>query len=141
MFKKINVIFMLFLVLGLACANAAPAQTGLSPAQMEAAFKLEAPITAEDVELFVKLGPELMALAETDNEAKILAFMREQGGWNEVRGPYVTTKIANGYMMLLMPEDAAVLFELAQMPASLIPDATEMQLLEARRTELDKIFE
>lgn len=140
MLKKI-VITLLITLMAAFCANTTMAQTTAADNDnVLAAFEKEPPFAETDVQTFIKIAPELITAVDANDEAKAVEIMAK-AGWNEIRGAYITSKIGNGYLMLTEPEDTQTLFELVQMPASLIPGENEMNLIKTYQADLAKIFQ
>lgn len=138
MLKKKTITKLLMVVLAICClCLPAAAQTD---ADVLAAFAEEAPISEADIQTFIKIAPQLIEAVDANDEAKAVDVMAK-AGWNEIRGAYATSKIGNGYLMLTDPEDTQTLFELVQMPDSLIPAENEMALIKKYEADLAKIFQ
>lgn len=123
---------------GFAAVSAAQPNTGAAN-EVLAAFDKEPLFTEADIKAFIKIAPTLVAAVNANDEAKAVAAMAS-AGWNEIRGAYVTSKIGNGYLMLTDPEDTQALFDLVQMPNSLIPVESEMALIKIYAADLSEIF-
>lgn len=142
MFKKFIATLLLTLIIFLG-AGSTLAQTAGSEAEnakLMAAFAKEGPLTEEDLLAFIKIAPALLEAVDANDEALGLKLM-DQAGWGEIRGAYVTSKIGNGYMLLTDAENAEILFDLVEMPTSLIPDANELAIISKYQAYLAKFFD
>lgn len=142
MFKKFIATLLLTLItfLGAGYALAQTADSEAENAKLMAAFANEGPLTEEDLLAFIKIAPALLEAVDTNDEALGIKLM-DQAGWGEIRGAYVTSKIGNGYMMLTDAENTAILFDLVEMPTSLIPDANELAIISKYQAYLAKFFD
>ena len=142
MFRKITLTLLMTLIsiAGTGYALAQTADAEAENAKLMAAFANEGPLTETDIQTFIKIAPALLEAVDANDETRGLKLM-EEAGWGEIRGAYVTSKIGNGYMMLTDAEDAQTLFELVEMPASLIPGESEMAVITKYQADLAKIFD
>lgn len=142
MVKKI-ILTLLIALVSVACSGYALAQTTNAEAEnakLMAAFAQEGPLTEADIQTFIKIAPALLEAVDANDEARGLKLM-EDAGWGEIRGAYVTSKIGNGYMLLTDAEDARTLFELVEMPPSLVPGESEMAIISKYQADLSNIFD
>lgn len=142
MLKKVFATLLIALISAV-CAGSALAQataTEAENAKLMAAFANEGPLTEEDLLAFIKIAPALLEAVDANDEALGLKLM-DQAGWGEIRGAYITSKIGNGYMMLTDAENAETLFDLVEMPASLIPNANELAVISKYQAYLANFFD
>lgn len=142
MLKKI-ILTLLITFMSAACTVSAMAQTSDAEAEnarLIAAFAQEGLLTEADIQTFIEIAPALLEAVDANDESRGLKLMNDVG-WSEIRGAYVTSKIGNGYMMLTDAEDTMILFDLVEMPASLIPGESEMAIISKYQADLSKIFD
>lgn len=125
-----------------ACFCLAPlalAQTATDAALIEAVFSKEPPLTQQDINTFIKIGPEMIKAASANDVGAATAAL-QKANWTEARGSYVTAKVSNAYAMNLNPEMAKSMLESAGMPSILLPTPAELELVKNNMDKLDKVF-
>lgn len=138
MFKK-TVLSLACAIIVCLCAVPAMAQLGGDFAALESALANEPPITQQDIDTFVKIGPDMVKAATANDQAKA-AELLGQAGWSEIRGSYVTAKISNAYAISLYPDMATSMLRDAGMPEVLMPTEAELKLVQQNRATLDAVF-
>ena len=117
-------------------APQAPSSAG-DQAKMLEAFKKEAPLTQKDVEIFIKMMPELSKVA--NDEAKVLGIIKKHG-LTEMRGAYVSAKMGVAFMALSQGGEEAVEAMMAQVPEQIRPTKSELELVKKNQDAIQKVF-
>lgn len=132
MMKKIMLIMAVIITVGIVAVPALYSQTEI-PADDDI-FAAEAPISQNDIDAFLAVWPQMMSPSNTTPPPLLF----KQYGVNDLRGAYLVTKIGNAYAMNAQPELAEDM--MAQMPATLVPDAEEVELVGRNMEALHKIY-
>ena len=115
----------------------AKATSAVDQAAMMEAFKKEAPLTQKDVDIFIKMMPELSKVA--NDEAKVLEIIKKNG-LTEMRGAYVSAKMGVAFMALSQGGAEAIDAMMAQVPEQIRPTKSELDLVKKNQDAIQKVF-
>lgn len=95
-------------------------------------FAGKTPITQADIDAFVLVIPQIAA---ADGDFSIISNAYKQAGWDDLHGNYVVTKIRVAHGIVLDPTQQEAFA--AQLPASLFPNAAEIELVKANVAKIN----
>lgn len=139
MLKKCMLLLALAVIFCVTTNTAVMAQQPSTMEEVETAFAKEKPLTQTDIDTFIKIGPQMVQLSQTNDIVAAEKIIRE-AGWSEIRGSYITAKISNAYAMNADPEFAQMIMEAAGMPQILLPTDAELKLVADNMDKLEAIF-
>lgn len=139
MYKKVMLSLAAALFICFCLTPFAMAQTANEAALLEAVFAKEPPLTQKDIDMFIKIGPDMVKAASANDVGAATAAL-QKASWTEARGSYVTAKISNAYAMSLSPDMAKSMLESAGMPSILLPTADELKLVQNNMDKLTEVF-
>ena len=113
-------------------------EQGRLPPEMIASFKKEKPMTQKDIDLFLKVMPQVQKLKDKENPSEEFFI---KNGTTGKRFAYIGTKVALGYNLLDAPaQQQAMFFQITGTDLVMKPTDAEFELIRKNKSKIAKFM-